>query len=309
VTREGMGTNFGLLAFDRSDAKTPAAVVSRRFHGMVKELRTALETRQGDAREPMIDLLGRVINYYQHAREPALLEAARAVAQAVTARMEDDKEVVDVRLHAMNLWTTIQAIEPRRPPGSASSRPAPTALQDELQARALWIAPLCNALNSSVTVLQYRAGEILIDALKDSDATPAFRAGWRKGVHSLAGALTNKDLKVRHGALAILSLLGPEALEALAPLRSLAHDTQDAAMRLAALTTIKSISCADDLTNDDPAIRVASAEMIGRLGWRATSAVPALIDRLTDSETKVRYAAVSALRSLGDVSDSKPLRP
>jgi HEAT repeat protein len=105
-----------------------------------------------------------------------------------------------------------------------------------------------------------------------------------------------------------LSLLGPEALEALAPVRSLAHDTQDAAIRSAALATIKSISCADGLTTDDPAIRVASAAMIGRLGWRATPAVPALIDRLTDSETKVRYAAVSALRSLGDVSEAAVAR-
>jgi hypothetical protein len=105
-----------------------------------------------------------------------------------------------------------------------------------------------------------------------------------------------------------LSLLGPEAREALAPVRSLAHDTQDAAIRSAALATIKSISCADGLTNDDPAIRVASAEMIGRLGWRATPAVPALIGGLTDSETKVRYAAVSALRSLGDVSEAAVAR-
>ena len=104
--------------------------------------------------------------------------------------MEDEKEEVDVRRHAMNQWTVIQPLNQRTSSTTAGSQSAAPTAPDELQARALWIEPLCRMLNGSVSELRYRAGGILIESLGSSDASPAFRAAWRNGVPSLAEAIT-----------------------------------------------------------------------------------------------------------------------
>ena len=88
------------------------------------------------------------------------------------------------------------------------------------------------------------------------------------------------------------------------PLRSLVRDTQDSGARTAALAAIKAISCVDGLYDKDPGVRIAATKTIGQLGWRATSAGPGLIDKLSDPETKVRVAAADALRALGPVSEA-----
>ena len=109
---------------------------------------------------------------------------------------------------------------------------------------------------------------------------------------------------MRLRALTILGLLGPEAGEALATVGSLMSSTKDVALRSAAGAALKSISCVSDLTDNDPAVRVAASKTIGRLGWRTTSALPALIHNLSDPDPKVRIAAIDAVGALGKVSEA-----
>jgi uncharacterized protein (UPF0147 family) len=98
-------------------------------------------------------------------------------------------------------------------------------------------------------------------------------------------------------------MLGPEAVEALPSLRAVARDSPDTAVRSAADRAIKSISCVDDLNSQDPAVRITAALTLGRLGWRATPAMPDLIATMKDRDTNVRVAAANALGALGHVSD------
>ena len=110
-----------------------------------------------------------------------------------------------------------------------------------------------------------------MDNFRDRGGDPSLREAWRKAVPALAAATSSEDGKVRHGAIMILSLLGPEARDALPTMSSLAHETQDAAVRSAAENAIKSISCIDDLKAKDPSVRIAATEILGRLGWRAAA--------------------------------------
>ena len=80
--------------------------------------------------------------------------------------------------------------------------------------------------------------------------------------------------------------------------RSLAVDSQDAGVRFAAESAIKSIACVEDLKAKDPATRAAAAERLGRLGWRAESGLPALVEALKDPEPSVRLAVAHALAAL-----------
>ena len=201
-------------------------------------------------------------------------------------------------------WTNGPLIQPlvqTKPHYSkaAASGPGDNARKEELHATASWIAALGKLLKDPASEIRTRAVEILVDSFKDPLADASFREAWRKLVPTVAEATRSEDPRVRNGALTILAMLGPEAGQALASLRSLAHDTQDSAVRAAAEAAIKSISSIDDLKAKDPAARIAACEGLGRLGWRATPALPALIDAAQGPEVKVRLAAVGALRALG----------
>jgi HEAT repeat protein len=299
-TREGIGTNLDLLVLDSPSDKTPDELLTQRLQTAVREFQTVLETRDACAREHVLSVLGRLISLYQSSGKPSLLEPARAAVGAVLARMEDEKEAVSLRIDALNQWTAIQLgrlASSRR----ATSRSAPPAHDDELHATSLWIAALCKALKSPVQEVRSRAGVVLMVNVPDPDPDPSIREAWRKAVPALTEAIKNEDAQIRHGSLAILSLLGPEAGDALPALRSLAAQTQEAAIKSAAEGAIKSISSIDDLKAKDPAVRIAAALSLGRLNWRAAPALPALIGNLKDPETKVRAAAVNALKALGPV--------
>ena len=82
-------------------------------------------------------------------------------------------------------------------------------------------------------------------------------------------------------------------------LKALARDSKDAGIRQQAERAVQSVSVKDELTSKDPATRIAAAETVGGLAWRAGPALPALIATVKDPEPKVRLAAVTALRSLG----------
>jgi HEAT repeat protein len=304
LTREGIGMNFDRLVLDRPKEKVTDEELARRYNKLVKELRTALETRDAAAREQMLNVLGTLILKYQVTGKPALLEPARSAAAAVLARFEDEKEEVGVRLHAANQWSVVRASGDASFDRAAASRPAAAARKDDLHTYALWIATMSRALTSPASAIRYRAGEILIDSFKVQAPDAAFREAWRKAVPTLVEATTSEDTKIQSGAVAILSMLGPEALPALPRLRSLARDSQDEALRPAAREAIKSISCMDDLRANDPDARITAAECAGRLGWRATPALPVLVATLKDPEAKVRAAAVGALHALGALSAS-----
>ena len=136
MTREGIGFNIGLLIFNRSNDKTSDAQVATRFQSAVDALRTVLETPGAAAREQVIDVLGRVIASYQKSGQPALCEPARAAVAALLARMEDEKEGVPLRIHAMNQWTAIRPMGKLPSPGPTPSRSTAPSPQEDLHARA-----------------------------------------------------------------------------------------------------------------------------------------------------------------------------
>jgi HEAT repeat protein len=246
-------------------------------------------------------VLGRLIAVYIKTNRAALLEPARAALEAILARMEDEKEEVSIRIHAMEQWTLINLLR------SSSAGEPPVAAgetKENFHPKALWIEAMCKQLMSASPEVRSRAGEILVDNFKDRDSDPSFREAWRKSVPSLARAIQTDDVRVRNGAVAILSMLGPAAGEALPALRSLANHTLDASVKSAAQGAITSISSVDDLKAREPSVRAAAAMALGRLGWPATAAVPALATLLKDPEIQVRLAAVKALEALGAVSKS-----
>ena len=301
ATREGIGTSLDLLVLDRPADKTPDKLLTQRLETAVREFQTVLETRNAVAREHVINVLGKLIALYQSSGKPALLEPARAAVVAVLARLEDEKEEVPLRILALNQWTAIQLgrlVSSRR----AASRPANLALTDELHAASLWMAAACRALKSSEADVRSRAGKILLDELKEADAVTSMREAWRKSVPLLAEVTRSEDATMRFGALEILTLLGPEAREALPALSSLAGHSPDPALKSAAERAIKSISSIDNLKAGDPAVRIAAAETLGQLGWRAMAALPSLFITLKDPESKVRAAAVNAVQALGKAS-------
>ena len=228
VTREGIETNFGQLNFARTNDKTAPDEMARRFQLAIGEIDAVLKTRKAVAREPMIDVLGRIIGRYQVTHDRVLLKSARDALQTLFDRIEDEKEDVAVRRHAINQWPVIQMLErPTLSKAHASSSNA-LAAKDELQVLALWIEPLCRMLNSSLWDLSHRAGQILIESFESSDGSPALRAAWRKGVPWLAKATSSADPTVRSGTLTILGQLGPEAGDALAPVQLLMSSSEDA---------------------------------------------------------------------------------
>jgi HEAT repeat protein len=297
ATREGIAMIVDGLILDYSRTHSPDDQVTRRFLTAVKELRSVLETRNAAAREQVVNVLGRLIAYYQKTGKQALLEPARAAALAVLARMEDETEEIPLRLLAMNQWSIVL---PAQQPASSSSgaRSAAPVPRDELHPRALWVAPLARALKSPGEAIRSRAVEILMGSLSDPGFDPSFREAWLKAVPTLAEATKSDGGEVRDGVLAILGRLGPEAGEALPILRLLAHDSKDPNVRSTAEAAIKSISSLDHLKAKDPAERIAAAATLGRLGWRAAPGVPALIVAIKDPDVNVRLASANALRSL-----------
>jgi HEAT repeat protein len=298
VTREGIGLNFDLLVLERGTDKTPPEQMARRFQRAARELQTVLESRKAAARDHVMNVLARIILFYESTYKPILLEPARSATRAVLARLEDEQEELSLRIHAINQWNLIKLHLPR----STASGPAAPEASDELRARASWIVALGKALKSPAVAVRSRAAEVLVEAVNEPGADPSLRAAWHQIVPNLAAATQSDDEKVRVGALALLARLGPEAREALVTLRSLSESAPEPAIRSAALSAIKSITVIDDLKANHPAARVAAADALGRLGWPAISGLPALIAALDDPEAAVRVATALALRALGDRS-------
>ena len=164
-------------------------------------------------------------------------------------------------------------------------------------------APSCTMvlgrmLRSSVGAVRSRAAEILLVSLQHPDAGPSSAEAWQKVVPILVESTRSPDAKIRSTALTLLALLGPEATCALKQLQSLASESNNAAVRQSVEAAISSIQTLEGLKARDPAARIAAADSLSRMHWRATRGIPALIDALKDEETKVRVAAAHALGTL-----------
>jgi len=303
MTRESIGVNIGMLRFDAPPDGSSMEQATRRFLTAVQELTSLLENKESAGRDDTVIVLSRVAASYQQSSSPALLKPARQAIQAVRARVLDENEDPPLRLHAMNhLWS---AVQPFNTPPLSGRRSLPPALPpgEQLHPRAYWLATLAMSLKSPSEPIRDRAVEILQDSMRNPRAEDWYRDAWRGIVPNLAEATASKDGKVRGGALAILSWLGPEAVDALGTLKTLARDSQDSALRLVAEGAIRSISVKEGLTAKDPATRIAAAETFGRLGWRAGPALPALIAAFKDPDARVRLAVISSMRSLGHASE------
>jgi HEAT repeat protein len=304
ASREVIGLNFDLLILERANDKTPDEQVARRYQSAVREFQTVLETPGAAAREQIANVLSRLIAIYQKSGRRALFEPAQAAVKALLLRMEDEKEEISLRLHAMNQCSVIQMMGDDRSTRPSESRSDARDPKFPLHYRALWIAALGRAIKSPAALVRSRAMKLLMDNFNDPGTDPSFRDAWRKIVPILTEVTRSGELSLRIAALALLGRLGPEARESLPALRSLEHESPEAAVRSAAGGAIPSVACIDALNAKDAAVRIAAAEALGRLDWPATAGVPALIIALKDPETQVRIAAANALRTLAKMSGS-----
>ncbi len=160
--------------------------------------------------------------------------------------------------------------------------------------------------------------EILLDSLKDEDEAVRKYAAEALGkmkrsaaVTGLIEAAVNDSLTVKKYAIEALGRIqdgraAPALLDALESPEllieaagSLFRINMPESNRAAFRTLMKA------LENDDPFVRLAAADMMGKLGWR--EAVPALTAVLKDPRWEVRQAAVFALGNIADESTAEAL--
>jgi len=298
LTREGIGVNIERLVLPTELTDGPGGKLAQSYQTAVNELVSVLGTKGAAGREQILGVLSRVIATYQKTGAKALLQPASAAVAGVLARLDDEAEDIPLRIAGMNQFGVIQFETAGSRQGGATTVRADDASPDEVHARALWIVALGRALKSPVGVIRTRAFEILTDSFKHPHGDPAYAEAWQKVVPILAEAAKSQDPNTRNSALALLGILGPEAAGAVETVRSLASGSQDAAFRKSAEAAISSIDSLEGLKAKAPALRIAAAETLSRLDWRATRAVPSLIAALKDHETSVKVAAARALGTL-----------
>jgi len=144
---------------------------------------------------------------------------------------------------------------------------------------------LCDALAVSENpAVRARAAELLGEADEDGEAEPEV-------VDALVRAVREDESRVRVAAVDSLAELGPAAVDAL--LDALLGPPPDEGgdwARAEALT--------GSLRSDRPALRMASANALGRLG--VPDATPALVEALDDADARVRERVARALGALED---------
>ena len=151
-----------------------------------------------------------------------------------------------------------------------------------------------------------RAVPNLIDALKDADpwvrheaAVALGRVGDPHAVAPLIESLNDPLEHVRMAAMATLCSLGQASISPL--IQALVDKNEDVSRRAAlALATIGEHSVEPliaALSSQNPGIRKEAASVLGQIG--NTTAIPALIDTLTDPDRAVRIDVVKALAALG----------
>lgn len=171
---------------------------------------------------------------------------------------------------------------------------------------------------------------VLVEALRDSDAKVRYRAaialsrlwsGLESGpeieaaVPALLKLLEEDDQYTRERAILALRMIGPAARAALPELKKIMRDRNDPQW-ISAFSAVDDIErpATDDvsalaalLKDKDASVRIQAAERLALMGMKAVllsggfkgeAAIPALVEALKDSETKVRYHSLSALSDL-----------
>ncbi|AMV36180.1 HEAT repeat domain-containing protein [Planctomyces sp. SH-PL62] len=292
-SREGVGMNLAQLILERGGVSTPADVQTRRYEAAVGDLRRVAEEPAAAGRAAAVTVLCRIAATYEKSQDPALLGPARAALDAVVARIDDQADQPELRLHAMDQWELARTFAQHRDASGRGGR------DDDLTWEARWIGAMGRCLASPVPDIRRKAASILQDGLRDGTGSPSLRNAWREVVPKVVAALDGDGLDVRLQLLEVLTALGPEAAPALPELRSLAGREKDAEVHAAVGRAIASIASLDVLKAENPEERSAAAASLATLGWRAESAVPALIDALADPDAGVRVSVADALRNLG----------
>jgi HEAT repeat protein len=154
----------------------------------------------------------------------------------------------------------------------------------------------------------------LIATFKDDDNSVRFAASCALGdigkaaVPALVRALDDPEYIVRGLAATALGQIGPDANAALPALRRLLEketdntrlDVAGAICLIRPRDRVALAALIDGLK--DPSVRLCAALKLGRLGFAAKLAVPALIEALQDERELVRQAVAGALGQIGDGS-------
>jgi HEAT repeat protein len=161
------------------------------------------------------------------------------------------------------------------------------------------------------------AAPALVKALGDSDPFIRWAAARTMGkispvaavtaVPGLAGLLADLDLDVRLAAATALERYGPAAKGAL-PELTRAMRASDAELRTAAIGAVGAVGANEGrsaipalieaLSDTDPRVRQMAAKTLGKFGTAARGAVESLNLALEDSDTDVQKAASEALLNI-----------
>jgi len=126
----------------------------------------------------------------------------------------------------------------------------------------------------------------------------------KPAVPDLIAALQNENYQVRYGAIMSLGMIGPDAAEAVDPLKdqfgkAMVHE------RIAIMRNIGRISHGEDVVVMLKAmlrikdLRLDALRALMEMGPDAASAAPTIISLLTDEEEQARYEAVETLEAIG----------
>ncbi len=152
-----------------------------------------------------------------------------------------------------------------------------------------------------------RAAEALTDVGGEADVA----------AKALAGALADKDVKVRREAAVALWRMGSKAKVAVAALGKALEDEDGGVRRDAAATlwrvgpTASSAvpALVEALKDGDREVRLGAAGALGAIGLGAKAAVPALTEGLRDKDPDTRLFAARALVRVGDRKAWAPAAP
>ena len=166
-------------------------------------------------------------------------------------------------------------------------------------------------------------GTFMFGAMEDApirliaaEALGRIGPGAKAAIPDLIAAMSGPDSRVRSEAARALGAIGPEAALAIPELvrlltrgplrvRSMrrgyvaltAQWSQDALVQIGAAAVPALLEL---LRDNDPEVRIAAIETLGKLETKATAAIPQLIADLNDTEPRIRTAAAQALGGIGE---------
>src|SRR5262249_30345783 len=155
--------------------------------------------------------------------------------------------------------------------------------------------------------LYYLSGAHEIPDWRPKPIPLPLRSAWQAAVPDLIAALSDEDAEVRDLSARTLGQLGPEAEAALPALATVAASDRDEGGRRMAERGRRSIASIEALEDPRAEVRLQAAWTLGRCGWAAARAVPALVETLKDEDLHVRVEAATSLGLIG--SDARAALP